>query len=62
MQRNSLIELMSMIAGFFGGIVISYIFGWGLLFGMLVTVSLGVFGDWLYGRKARGREARSRRN
>ncbi|WP_430512727.1 hypothetical protein [Pannonibacter phragmitetus] len=62
MQRNSFIELMSMIAGFFGGIVISYIFGWGLLFGMLVTVSLAVLGDWIYGRKIREREARSRRN
>ena len=62
MQRNSLIELMSMIAGFVGGIVISYIFGWSLLFGMLVTVSLAVLGDWLYGRKTREREARSRRN
>ncbi|MEH0075003.1 hypothetical protein V6L76_11970 [Pannonibacter sp. Pt2] len=53
---------MSMIAGFVGGVVISYIFGWSLLFGMLVTVSLAVFGDWLYGRKTREREARSRRN
>lgn len=62
MQRNAIIEFMSMIAGFLAGIVISYVFGWSLLFGMLVTVSLPVFGDWLYGRKTREREARSRRN
>jgi predicted MFS family arabinose efflux permease len=62
MQRNMYVEFLSMIAGFLAGIIISYVFGWSLLFGMLVTVSMGVFADWIYTRMKQEREARNRRN
>lgn len=62
MHRTIFLEFLSMIGGFLAGIVISYVFGWSLLFGMLVTVSFGVLADWLYSRMKQEREARSRRN